>query len=301
MLGEGGTGKSQVVKALRYLLEKRRLLHRLRIAAPTGLAALSIGGATLHHTFKLPRIRTLLQKVSASNRFNPDSANFSFTEQERHFLQIELSAVELIIIDEVSMMDSLTLHDIHVALKFAKCELSLPFGGASVLFCGDFLQFAPVSGSALYKMPTLKPSPTAFQRQRHFHAQMGHQLFQDLTGCTVLKEQMRQRHDLPYTQLLARLRQENGCTPQDYQLLKTRIGATVPADTNYLVSRHSLASIINARDLRAQANANPHMPIYVFDALDVEKKQTVAGRNGFLSLIIRDTCPKILGAANKSQ
>ena len=49
--GMGGTGRSQVIKALSYFFKGRKEAHRFIIVAPTGTAAALLGGSTYHSMF----------------------------------------------------------------------------------------------------------------------------------------------------------------------------------------------------------------------------------------------------------
>jgi len=121
--GSGGVGKSVVVSELERLMKKSAIL-----LAPTGRAALNIGGATLHRTFGIPpsichESEWMHGKVM-ENLFGDDT-------------------VKTIIIDEISMVRLDVLCAIDRKLRSIK-KTSKPFGGLQVIFVGDFFQLAPV-------------------------------------------------------------------------------------------------------------------------------------------------------------
>lgn len=123
--GRAGTGKSTLLAHVRAAFEKKG--RRVRTVCPTGIAALNVGGFTIHSLFHFPaRDIFYLPKMSVS-------------EGTRQLLQ----NTDLLIVDEVSMVrpDMLDAMD-----KFARQarKFSEPFGGMQVVLVGDLLQMPPV-------------------------------------------------------------------------------------------------------------------------------------------------------------
>ena len=133
LTGKAGTGKSTF---LRYVCSEVKKKHV--ILAPTGIAAINAGGSTLHSFFKLP-FHPLL----------PDDPRFS-QHRLREFLKYKkshiklLNEVELIIIDEISMVRADIIDFIDRLLRVYCHNMREPFGGKQMLFIGDVYQLEPV-------------------------------------------------------------------------------------------------------------------------------------------------------------
>jgi len=123
--GSGGVGKSFLV---RHIIEK--LGDSTVLLGPTGIAALNIGGATIHSVFKFPL--GILTKRDMSR-----------VHQKVHDLFDKKGPVKRIIIDEISMVRSDLFKAIDQQLRKAR-RLNVPFGGLQVIVVGDFYQLPPV-------------------------------------------------------------------------------------------------------------------------------------------------------------
>jgi len=134
--GQGGTGKSRVIDILSRLISAKVSDAHLPVvtAAPTGLAAFNIGGTTIHRLLSLP-----------VEHGKP--ADYCRLQQEQlTLLRATLKGVRLWIIDEVSMVSSITLFYIHMRLTEIMCSNQL-FGDINIVFFADFLQLPPVKGN----------------------------------------------------------------------------------------------------------------------------------------------------------
>ena len=133
--GTAGTGKSYVIHCLRLLLG-----DRVRVAAPTGVAAFNIGGHTLHSLLSLPT-----------------KGEYKDLEGERlHHMQQSIPEMQYLTIDEMSMVGRKTFGQIDKRL----CQVFPPhadqlFGGRSCLLFGDFGQLPPVMDLTLYTTVSL--------------------------------------------------------------------------------------------------------------------------------------------------
>lgn len=124
--GSGGVGKSVVIREL-----EREFGGTSILLAPTGIAALNIGGSTLHRTFGLP----------FSIATDDDSRHYSNKALE---LFRDDDYVKTIIIDEISMVRADMLVTIDKKLRHLKRKKDVPFGGVQVIVVGDFFQLPPV-------------------------------------------------------------------------------------------------------------------------------------------------------------
>ena len=122
LIGRAGTGKSHFIRTL----VEDNPGYPQALLAPTGLAAMNIGGQTVHSFFGFPP-RPLIG--------NAEKPNYFFTRTAR--------AISRLIIDEVSMLRADVLDAMNSHLQFAR-KSSRPFGGVQMLLVGDFYQLPPV-------------------------------------------------------------------------------------------------------------------------------------------------------------
>lgn len=133
LTGKAGTGKSTFLK---YICANTRKEHV--VLAPTGIAAVNVGGQTLHSFFKMP-FKPLL----------PDDPDFS-PRKIRKTLRYSAQKVklikklDLIIIDEISMVRCDMIDFIDKVLRIYSGNMREPFGGKQLLFVGDIFQLEPV-------------------------------------------------------------------------------------------------------------------------------------------------------------
>ena len=142
LTGKAGTGKTTFLRNLIELTHKKAV-----IAAPTGIAAINAAGVTIHSLFQLP-FGTYLPKPPAADGDHYDQQyntprsvirNMSMTAAKRKVLV----DMELLIIDEVSMLRADLLDAIDMILRYVR-KNNAGFGGVQVLFIGDLHQLPPV-------------------------------------------------------------------------------------------------------------------------------------------------------------
>ena len=119
--GEAGTGKSTLVN----FIKNQSGIENIAVLAPTGVAALNVGGQTIHSFFRLPF------KIIDEN---------ALADQRKNRLW---KKVKLVVIDEISMVRADMLDGIDIILRKAQ-DSRQPFGGCKVLLVGDFFQLPPV-------------------------------------------------------------------------------------------------------------------------------------------------------------
>ncbi|QJD97660.1 AAA family ATPase [Mucilaginibacter robiniae] len=126
LTGKAGTGKTTFLQQIRKQLPKK-----LAVVAPTGVAAINAGGMTIHSLFQLP--------------FGPLVPG-GIEQPELHY-NVEkkglLASLELLIVDEISMVRPDVLDHIDLILRNIKGS-AYPFGGVQLLLIGDLSQLSPV-------------------------------------------------------------------------------------------------------------------------------------------------------------
>jgi energy-coupling factor transporter ATP-binding protein EcfA2 len=121
LTGAAGTGKSTLLEHVKNQLDKKKM-----VVAPTGIAALNIGGTTINSAF----------------RIGFDTIPEITKSKDPRFGKL-LKNLELLIIDEISMVRAPMLDAISNSLQIHRNNME-PFGGVSVLACGDLFQLPPV-------------------------------------------------------------------------------------------------------------------------------------------------------------
>ncbi|WP_236980021.1 helix-turn-helix domain-containing protein [Membranihabitans maritimus] len=144
LTGKAGTGKTTFLKQIIKESSKNTI-----VVAPTGVAAINAGGSTIHSMFGLP----LKAFIPADDPVDHNIANNYFSLR-KHFKfrkekQKVLRELELLIIDEISMVRADILDAIDYALKFVR-RSSEPFGGVQLLAIGDLFQLSPVIKSHVW-------------------------------------------------------------------------------------------------------------------------------------------------------
>lgn len=133
LTGKAGTGKSTF---LRYIASHTRKKHV--VLAPTGIAAINAGGVTLHSFFKLPFHPLLPNDVQYSVRNLRKALKYNSEK-----IKI-LRELELVIIDEISMVRADVIDFIDKVLRVYSQNMREPFGGKQLLLVGDIFQLEPV-------------------------------------------------------------------------------------------------------------------------------------------------------------
>ena len=148
LTGKAGTGKTTFLKYIRENSPKQ-----MAVVAPTGVAAINAGGVTIHSFFQLP-----------FSPFIPESKGFGINNEvaDRHDLLSRLKLtkekrkaiqeLELLIIDEISMVRCDTLDAIDTVLRQIRQRRFEQFGGVQVLFIGDMFQLPPVVPGAEWQI-----------------------------------------------------------------------------------------------------------------------------------------------------
>ncbi|MDE6011546.1 MAG: AAA family ATPase, partial [Prevotella sp.] len=204
LTGKAGTGKSTF---LRYVSKNTK--KKYVILAPTGIAAINAGGATLHSFFKLPFHPLLPNDTRYDRRHIKET--LKYTNAQRKLLR----EIDLIIIDEISMVRADIIDFIDKVLRIFTRNYE-PFGGKQLLLVGDIFQLEPVLKEEDRQL--LRPF---YQSAYFFNAKVWQQM---RLVSIELKKVYRQRDDR-FIRLLDRIRQ-NEATKEDLEALNKRVHQT---------------------------------------------------------------------------
>lgn len=218
----------------------------MAVLAPTGIAAIHAGGVTVHSFFQLP-FGTFIPEAQPLWT-EQDQQIVSRTQllgklrlrQERRDL---IRSLELLIIDEVSMLRADVLDAVDAILRAVRRNMTAPFGGLQVLFIGDLFQLPPVvRQDELRHLAPYYPSPF------FIHAQA---LQEQPPLYLELKKIYRQK-DSRFIGLLEKVR-NNRCQAEDYELLNRYYQPHFQAgpEDGYitLTTHNATAQTINEREL----------------------------------------------------
>lgn len=222
--GKAGTGKSVLLDYVRKHIGKRCV-----VLAYTGIAALHVEGETLNSFFKLsPEVQ------------KPEDPNILFNLSEEKIKLIQ--ELELIIIDEVSMVRADMLDTIDSKMRSIRQMWLEPFGGCQVFFFGDLMQLSPVPENSLdasmylsvnydslffFSAPVIKNNPLVIIELEEIHRQNEKEFIDILNGI---------RNNIPDYSLLYSLNRRVATPPEEmklYTLTATREDAQ-KANENHL-------------------------------------------------------------------
>lgn len=242
LTGKAGTGKSTFLK---YICAKTSKEHV--VLAPTGIAAVNVGGQTLHSFFKIP-FKPLL----------PDDPDFS-PRRLRKTLRYSAQKVklikklELIIIDEISMVRCDIIDFIDKVLRIYSENMREPFGGKQLLFVGDIFQLEPVITRDMRDILR-----RYYQQFFFFNAKV----FGKLGLIPIELRKIYRQTDSSFIAMLDRVRVSHA-TASDIQLLNSRF------NVNYMEPDEGLVMTLASRRETVDSINDDHMkalktPEYVF-------------------------------------
>lgn len=230
LTGKAGTGKSTF---LRYIAENTKKKHV--VLAPTGIAAINAGGATLHSFFKLP-FHPLLPNDTQYNARNI-RGTMKYNQEKRKLLQ----ELELIIIDEISMVRADIIDFIDKILRIYCRNMREPFGGKQILLVGDIFQLEPVVKDEERQL--LQPFyPNSFFFSAH--------IFREIQLVSIELKKVYRQTDEHFIHLLDKIRKSE-TTVSDLYTLNQRVGRDI--DTSgmsiTLSTRRDTVDYINQQKL----------------------------------------------------
>jgi hypothetical protein len=259
LLGTAGSGKTHTVKCI--VQRVRQIFHTydaVLACAHTGVASANIGGgaSTIDSIFRLR---------------GPEAGADLDGEKLDEFLAT-FAKVELVVIDEISMVSAFQLEMIHRRLQQLRKHVrghhigkvdEMNYGGVGILKIGDFAQLPPISSTGLLKGSKLEESQISPKRNK---AAAGQLRFQDATCIIRLRRIHRQVGADPFKETTMRLR-DAAVTVEDYKLwqqheLTATSGAPAWKDSENLEERavhlcveRAVCGRINGQRLRRRVEA----------------------------------------------
>ena len=233
LTGKAGTGKSTF---LRYIAANTKKKHV--VLAPTGIAAINAGGSTLHSFFKLPFYPLLTNDSRYSVRYIRQTLKYNSEKMKL------LREVELIIIDEISMVRADIIDFIDKVLRVYNRNMREPFGGKQLLLVGDIYQLEPVVKEEDRRL--LAPFyPSSF----FFDAKV----FQQFQLVSIELKKVYRQTDPVFIGILDHIRTSQAGL-QDLNLLNRRVGAQLDDSNSKLAitlsTRRDTVDFINDNQLR---------------------------------------------------
>lgn len=232
LTGKAGTGKSTFLKYICTNTKKKHI-----VLAPTGIAAINAGGNTLHSFFKLPFYPLLPNNPNLETKGGRIHEFFKYTKQHRKILK----EVELVIIDEISMVRADTIDAIDRILRIYSHNLREPFGGKQLLLVGDIFQLEPVVKSDDREIISkVYSSPFFFDAI----------VFKQIELISIELQRVYRQTDPLFVKVLNKIRTDEA-TPTDLKLINTRVQSTPSADELYitLATKRDNVDYINNKKL----------------------------------------------------
>ena len=233
LTGKAGTGKSTF---LRYIAANTKKKHI--VLAPTGIAAINAGGSTLHSFFKLP-FHPLLPNDSMYSVRNIRNT-LKYNSEKIKIIR----EVELIIIDEISMVRADIIDFIDKVLRVYCRNMREPFGGKQLLLVGDIYQLEPVVREDDRRL--LNP----FYRSSFF---FDAKIFQQFQLVSIELTKVYRQSDPVFISILDHIRTSQA-QMKDLQLLNQRVGAQLDESDSKLAitlsTRRDTVDFINENQLK---------------------------------------------------
>jgi uncharacterized Zn finger protein len=208
LTGKAGTGKTTFLKNLHTLTHKSHI-----IVAPTGIAALNAGGVTIHSQFLLPPLTFLPDRFLPEDFIQGGKFINQNTLARKHPLNSArkqvLRSIDLLVIDEVSMLRADLLDAIDYRMKATRGNFRQSFGGVQVLFIGDLYQLPPVVRNDEKEMLSKYYKTAWFYEAK---------ALQENTLVYIELEKIFRQHDSNFISILNNLR-NNITTPEDIKTL----------------------------------------------------------------------------------
>ncbi|MCS3281966.1 AAA family ATPase [Bacteroides salyersiae] len=208
LTGKAGTGKSTFLRHICANTKKKYV-----VLAPTGIAAINAGGSTMHSFFKLPFYPILPDDPNLSLQRGRIHEFFKYAKPHRKLLE----QIELVIIDEISMVRADIIDAVDRILRVYSRNLREPFGGKQILLVGDVFQPEPVvKNDEREILNRFYPTPYFFSAR----------VFSEIDLVSIELQKVYRQTDPVFVSVLDHIR-NNTAGAADLQLLNTRYGTQI--------------------------------------------------------------------------
>lgn len=189
--GKAGTGKSTLLRYFRETTKKN-----VAVVAPTGIAAINIGGQTIHSLLRLPPRFLERDDVQTAGKN-----------------RVIIEKLDILVIDEVSMVRADLMDAIDRSLRLNRGKMDVPFGGVQMVFFGDLSQLPPVLD---------KEMKAIFDQRYESPFFFSANVFKSIDLKYMELTRIFRQTDNDFVDLLNRIR-DNRCTDSDLAMLNKRL------------------------------------------------------------------------------
>ena len=236
LTGKAGTGKTTFLKYIKDTTNKNTV-----VLAPTGVAAINAGGVTIHSFFQIPfgpfvpddsRLRT-----TATGTENRETiyTTFRYREDKREIIE----NLELLIIDEISMVRADMLDVIDRILKAFRKKPYLPFGGVQVILIGDTFQLPPIADNEQWSILS------QFYKTPFFFSS---KIIEQNTPLYIELKKIYRQNEQEFIDLLNRIRVSQ-VTANDYSVLNAKYNPTFSGNGSDYIILATHNNIVNETNL----------------------------------------------------
>ncbi len=238
LTGKAGTGKTTFLKFI-----KQTALKNTVVLAPTGVAALNAGGQTIHSFFKIAPGFFVPDDVRLRTTPDPDSSDkrtiYDYFRYRHEKIDLFME-MELLIIDEISMVRCDLLDLVDRILRVFRDRLSEPFGGVQVLLIGDVFQLPPIAGNDQWSiLRNFYETPFFFSSK----------VIQESKPVYIELKKIYRQSDSEFISLLNNIR-VNKVTEQDMELLNSRF---IPSEVKN--ENHSYITLATHNQMAEDTNS----------------------------------------------
>ena len=241
VIGAGGTGKSALIREIKYQAQKNFPNKKIAVCGTTGISSYTIGGITINSFMGIGTgeqdLDTLVKRIRRKNG-----------------IRDRIQQIDILIIDEISMASAELFEKINAICQYIRKSTS-PFGGIQVVLTGDFLQLLPVFNKVQLNCSNSnsKKSKTEEEDTRLIFESPVFRKYFTPKNIINLTENFRQDNQ-DFIQLLMRIRYGKHTT-SDIDTLRSRLISNLtstPSDLDsfvHLVSSNKQAQIINLTNM----------------------------------------------------